>query len=113
MPETSILNLSDDALITRGIIKISDVVPVAFWISSVLGHVFFLGTCVLSWWLRNPWVFLMAGGATLALAAVQVATVRILFLLNRNQLELRILATDLPREAASMVAAHMSPPGLR
>ena len=113
MPETSVLDLTDSELLDKDIIRLRDVVPSQFWVLATLGTLMLAGA-VYQITPRVGWqVAILAGcSAFCFFCAGLVATVKVLFMLSRQQLEIRILATQLPREAASLVVSHMSPPNL-
>jgi hypothetical protein len=113
MPETSVLDLTDSELLDKDIIRLRDVVPSQFWVLAVLGTIMLVGAAY-QITPRVGWevAALAAGSAFCFFCAGLVATVKVLFMLSRSQLEVRILATQLPREAASLVVSHMSPSGL-
>jgi hypothetical protein len=114
MSETSILDLTDSDLLSRGIIRLRDVIPTQFWVALLGGFSSLIGIGILltphlGWalsWLIVALVLFFS-------AALVLVTIRVLFLHARSQLEVRILATQLPHQAASLVVSHMSPPGLR
>lgn len=112
--ETSILDMTDEKLVEKDIIRMSEVVPKFFWACCALSDLILLVTGYYAFAYTTPWIVgALMVAVILGFTAVELAVVRILFMLHRNQLETRILATQLPAEAASLVVRHMNPPGIK
>lgn len=111
--QKSILDMTDDELVTRGIILMGHVVPKAFWLALAVGDT--CGSVTIGWLLHGQPALILACaivGFLGVVTAFQLVVARTLFMLNRAQLELRLLAVQLPAQAASIVIKHMKPPGL-
>jgi hypothetical protein len=116
--QRSILDYTDEELIKHDIIRYREAVPLvvtlAFWLIlsyCVLGGVA-LGLSSLSACAKVLTYALIAGIATLDLL-VYVGLSRVLLRLHRQQLEIRVIASELPTQAATLVVKHMTPPELR
>jgi NADH:ubiquinone oxidoreductase subunit 4 (subunit M) len=105
--------LTDDELVSRGLLRLSEVTPRSARILLTLSMLGMLAGAGLALWAHFISAALVFFGSCLLFqAAAAITVLRILFMLHRAQLELRILATQLPIQAASLVVKHMTPAGL-
>lgn len=110
-----ILDMTDEDLIKRGILRVSETAPFQAWIFFILSFIFFcvsVGSIVSRYDVRWAILFIALGLLT-GFLTVFVVMLKILFMMNRQQLEIRILASDLPKQAAGIIVQHMTPGGLK
>jgi hypothetical protein len=114
---TDILDMSDAELIQRGIMRTRETMPAQAWMFFALSIGLFCAAGAWLIWGTGPDVIkgaigFVVGGLFFAVLSAFTSLMRVLFIMHRQQLEIRILATDLPNAAAGIIVKHMTPKGL-